>query len=115
MSVFRSRRSGGHLWKKVSCSCCGGLEWGGEEPRECSTCFGSGMFYVNRHGTGVLWPGGPFNGGAEALARTVGMAQRMDRDGVAARTGRPSVTLQGTFLTRKLDTPTTSTSPSSGA
>jgi hypothetical protein len=62
MSMFRARRSGGHLWKRVSCSCCGGLEWGGEEPRECSTCFGSGMFYVNRHGTGVLWPGGPFNG-----------------------------------------------------
>jgi hypothetical protein len=62
MSMFRAMRSGGHLWKRVSCSCCGGLEWGDEEPRECSTCFGSGMFYVNRHGTGVLWPGGPFNG-----------------------------------------------------
>lgn len=68
-----------------------------------------------RDGCPLAWWSFQRGQGAEALARTVGMAQRMDRDGVAARTGRPSVTLQGTFLTRKLDTPTTSTSPSSGA
>ena len=68
-----------------------------------------------RDGRPLAWWSFQRGKGAEALARTVGMAPRMDRDGVAARTGRPSVPLQSTFLTRKLGTHTTSTSPSSGA
>ena len=50
-------------WEWIDCGCCAGLEWGGESPRECRTCGGSG--WVARHkNSGVLawYPGGPFCG-----------------------------------------------------
>lgn len=50
-------------WVYEDCGCCNGLEWGGEEPRECRTCDGSG--WIARHiksGALALWPGGPFCG-----------------------------------------------------
>lgn len=50
-------------WVAVDCGCCHGLEWGGEEPRECRDCGASGRFFVHLPtGTGAVWPGGPFNG-----------------------------------------------------
>jgi hypothetical protein len=51
----------GWLW--VNCGCCGGLQWGGESPRECGACNGGGWFAVHlQSGRGARWPGGPFNG-----------------------------------------------------
>lgn len=50
-------------WIREDCGCCGGLEWGGEYPRECRNCHGTGV--VCRHiRSGVLaeYPGGPFLG-----------------------------------------------------
>lgn len=50
-------------WVRVCCGCCAGTEWGGEAPRECRDCGGSGSFAVHlASGRGALWPGGPFNG-----------------------------------------------------
>lgn len=50
-------------WVSVNCGCCAGVEWGGESPRECRDCGGSGGFAVHlASGCGALWPGGPFNG-----------------------------------------------------
>lgn len=49
-------------WMQVLCGCCAGLEWGGEEPRLCKNCQGSGTVFVHRNGTVAQWPGGPFNG-----------------------------------------------------
>ena len=50
-------------WAVSGCGCCHGLEWGGEEPRECRDCGGSGGVYVHLPtGSVALWPGGPFNG-----------------------------------------------------
>lgn len=48
-------------WMKVTCGCCAGIEWGGEEPRECRDCVG-GVVFVHRSGVVAQWPGGPFNG-----------------------------------------------------
>lgn len=50
-------------WQTEDCGCCAGLEWGGDEPRECRTCDGRGE--ISRHlktGTLARWPGGPFIG-----------------------------------------------------
>ncbi len=50
-------------WYWVDCGCCAGIEWGGEEPRECRECGGSGR--VALHATSkrlALYPGGPFCG-----------------------------------------------------
>ena len=50
-------------WVSVDCGCCNGLEWGGEEPRECRACGGNGSYA--RHlatGTLALYPGGPLMG-----------------------------------------------------
>ena len=50
-------------WVWVNCGCCGGVEWGGEYPRECRECEGSARYAVHlATGTAALWPGGPFNG-----------------------------------------------------
>jgi len=50
-------------WDEIDCGCCNGLEWGGEEPRECNSCNGTGRIFRHRK-TGVLavYPGGPFRG-----------------------------------------------------
>lgn len=49
-------------WKHVSCGCCAGLEWGGEEPRECKDCGGNGSLWQSPKGALALYPGGPFVG-----------------------------------------------------
>lgn len=50
-------------WTRIDCGCCNGLEWGGEEPRECGRCGGNGIL-VRHAATGrlALYPGGPFAG-----------------------------------------------------
>ena len=47
-------------WKHESCGCCGGIQWGGEEPRECRDCCGSGSIWISPKGHTALYPGGPF-------------------------------------------------------
>jgi len=50
-------------WYRVDCGCCGGLEWGGEEPRECRNCNGSGEYaWHKKSGALAQYPGGPFLG-----------------------------------------------------
>jgi len=50
-------------WVWVACGCCAGTQWGGEYPRECRDCAGSGQYAVHlATGRGALHPGGPFNG-----------------------------------------------------
>lgn len=50
-------------WYQLWCGCCGGLEWGGLEPRECGLCRGTGNYFVHRKtGTVADYPGGPLNG-----------------------------------------------------
>lgn len=50
-------------WECVDCGCCGGIQWGGDYPRECGTCKGSG-FYARHKESRVIaqYPGGPFLG-----------------------------------------------------
>ena len=55
-------RRGRFMWRLAACGCCNGLAWGGEEPRDCRTCYGGGQVWVNRNGVVVAWPGGPFTG-----------------------------------------------------
>lgn len=48
-------------WESLDCGCSGGLEWGGEQPRECRDCGGNGV--ISHHiksGAHALYPGGPF-------------------------------------------------------
>jgi len=47
-------------WFRVDCGCSGGLQWGGEEPRECDNCAGVGDYAWHKK-SGVLaqYPGGP--------------------------------------------------------
>lgn len=53
-------------WYKVDCGCCGGLQWGGDEPRECYTCKGWGFYYWHKPSkTFAQYPGGPFSGKGE--------------------------------------------------
>ena len=58
--------SGDHVWpgwRQVDCGCCAGLEWGGEEPRECRRCKGwGGLFLHEKSRVLALWPGGPLAG-----------------------------------------------------
>lgn len=50
-------------WQQIDCGCANGLEWGGEEPRECRTCKGWGFVALHdRSGALALYPGGPFCG-----------------------------------------------------
>lgn len=50
-------------WLIVDCGCCNGLEWGGEEPRECRDCNGRGWVAVHKASrVAALYPGGPFCG-----------------------------------------------------
>ena len=47
-------------WLREDCSCCNGLEWGGEYPRECHDCGGNGFIAVHvESGLVASWPGGP--------------------------------------------------------
>ena len=50
-------------WLCIDCGCCAGIEWGGEYPKECQRCGGSG--YLAKHEkshTIADYPGGPFRG-----------------------------------------------------
>ena len=48
-------------WEVWDCGCCVGLEWGGEEPRECRRCGGNGSIaYHKESNRAAAWPGGPF-------------------------------------------------------
>lgn len=50
-------------WIREDCGCCGGLMWGGEEPRECRDCGGAGVIWRHEQsGTLAAWPGGPLLG-----------------------------------------------------
>lgn len=50
-------------WEEIDCGCCAGIQWGGEYPRECLSCDGSGvLFHHIKSGVLALWPGGPFKG-----------------------------------------------------
>jgi hypothetical protein len=61
---FKPRKVRGHPnWEFIDCGCCAGIMWGGDYPRECKYCGGSG--WICRHKkSGVLawYPGGPFCG-----------------------------------------------------
>jgi len=50
-------------WERVDCGCCSGIEWGGEYPKECRTCGGTGGIALHKR-SGLLahYPGGPFCG-----------------------------------------------------
>ena len=61
---------GARGWVSVDCGCAAGLEWGGEEPRECAACGGSGIqAYHKESHTYALYPGGPFRGRDMKAAR----------------------------------------------
>jgi len=48
-------------WDVIDCGCCAGIEWGGEYPRECKRCGGSGVIYQHRKSKVVAeYPGGRF-------------------------------------------------------
>ena len=50
-------------WAAMDCGCCGGIQWGGDEPRECSDCWAGGWLYVHlASGTVAHYPGGPLLG-----------------------------------------------------
>ena len=49
-------------WRHVECGCCHGLQWGGEEPRECLDCMGNGLTWIRPGGHTFLYPGGPATG-----------------------------------------------------
>ena len=52
-------------WLAIDCGCCAGIEWGGEEPRECRDCGGSGRLALHEKSQVLaLYPGGPFCGKA---------------------------------------------------
>jgi hypothetical protein len=50
-------------WEMEDCGCCNGIEWNGNEPRECHDCCGNGIIYHHKK-SGVLasYIGGPFVG-----------------------------------------------------
>ena len=50
-------------WQMLDCGCCAGIQWGGDEPRECKRCDGSGVLALHRHSRVLAhYPGGPFVG-----------------------------------------------------
>ena len=50
-------------WFMVDCGCCAGLQWSGEEPRECDRCEGNAAIaYHIKSRRMALYPGGPFRG-----------------------------------------------------
>lgn len=61
---FKSEPAEGYPgWERIDCGCSNGLEWGGEEPRECRNCGGSGfIFHHIKSGVLALYPGGPLCG-----------------------------------------------------
>jgi hypothetical protein len=57
-----SRWAGYQGWFAVDCGCCGGLEWGGDSPRECGSCMGGRVALHAESRRLALYPGGPFCG-----------------------------------------------------
>jgi len=50
-------------WYRIDCGCSGGLQWGGDEPRECPRCGAFGfIFWHKKSKTFAQYPGGPFRG-----------------------------------------------------
>jgi len=50
-------------WWYTDCGCCNGVEWGGDSPRECKSCNGSGSLALHKpSGRIAHYPGGPFVG-----------------------------------------------------
>lgn len=48
-------------WEILDCGCCAGTEWGGEYPRECGRCHGSGTIAHHiKSDVFALYPGGHF-------------------------------------------------------
>lgn len=54
-------------WKRISCGCCNGIKWGGEQPIECEYCDGTGVLFVSEKDRLALYPGGPFKGMEKGL------------------------------------------------
>ena len=53
----------GNGWIEVDCGCCGGIQWGGESPRECNDCKGTSRYFRHKKSRVLaLYPGGPFIG-----------------------------------------------------
>lgn len=53
----------GNGWFRIDCGCSGGIQWGGEYPRECNDCEGNGFVcWHKKSGVFALYPGGPFRG-----------------------------------------------------
>jgi hypothetical protein len=56
----------GNGWLRVDCGCSGGLQWGGEYPRECDRCAGTGSIWWHKKSkTFAQYPGGPLQGRGE--------------------------------------------------
>jgi hypothetical protein len=50
-------------WLVVDCGCCAGIEWGGDNPQECDSCWGTGLRYIHEATrTVAVYPGGPLLG-----------------------------------------------------
>lgn len=50
-------------WWRTDCGCCGGIQWGGESPRDCWECKGAGVRWLHKAtGTVAEYPGGPLLG-----------------------------------------------------
>ena len=50
-------------WEEIDCGCCAGIQWGGDYPRECMDCEGTGRIFRHiKSGALALYPGGPFMG-----------------------------------------------------
>jgi hypothetical protein len=61
--AFPTKPYGKRGWFRVDCGCCNGLEWGGEEPRECNNCAGTGEYaWHKKSGVLATYPGGPLLG-----------------------------------------------------
>lgn len=55
-------------WYEIDCGCSGGLQWGGDTPRECKDCDGLGMlFWHKKSGVLALYPGGSLKGRDKTL------------------------------------------------
>lgn len=66
-------------WEELDCGCCNGLRWGGEQPKDCPDCGGTGRLF--RHiKSRVLadYPGGPLRGRDVAAANCTWRRSRVE-------------------------------------
>ncbi len=76
-------------WTSIPCGCCNGLQWGGEYPRECRRCEGSGAVWLSPSGTRLaVWPGGPFRGIANDDDRSAAAQEWLRAEDAAIRYAR---------------------------